>query len=214
MSLGDRKENLVYLPYILLLLNMIVCIYIYQGSESLMFELTNGEILIFTTLLTGVVTIIVGLIQNHRSNSLSSKIDNRTEEMLPAVNRIKEEAVKITKIDMNQNHSIRVIESVQQDVKYLADEKRVEEKLKAESAQNEYLSYKNAAATLTSLWEENASYKEKIKQLENTKKELLQALENEKNRTRLLKHEYQKLRDEYNEIIKEHDHKIKRGRSL
>lgn len=188
MSLGDRKENLVYLPYILLLLNMIVCIYIYQGSESLMFELTNGELLIFTTLLTGVVTIIVGLIQNHRSNSLSSKIDNRTEEMLPAVNRIKEEAVKITKIDMNQNHSIRVMESVQQDVKYLADEKRVEEKLKAESAQNEYLSYKNAAATLTSLWEENASYKEKIKQLENTKKELLQALENEKNRTLLLKH--------------------------
>lgn len=204
----------MYLPYILLLLNMIVCIYIYQGSESLMFELTNGEILIFTTLLTGVVTIIVGLIQNHRSNSLSSKIDNRTEEMLPAVNRIKEEAVKITKIDMNQNHSIRVIESVQQDVKYLADEKRVEEKLKAESAQNEYLSYKNAAATLTSLWEENASYKEKIKQLENTKKELLQALENEKNRTLLLKHEYQKLRDEYNEMIEEHDHKIKRGRSL
>lgn len=204
----------MYLPYILLLLNMIVCIYIYQGSESLMFELTNGELLIFTTLLTGVVTIIVGLIQNHRSNSLSSKIDNRTEEMLPAVNRIKEEAVKITKIDMNQNHSIRVIESVQQDVKYLADEKKVEEKLKAESAQNEYLSYKNAAATLTSLWEENASYKEKIKQLENTKKELLQALENEKNRTRLLKHEYQKLRDEYNEMIKEHDHKIKRDRSL
>lgn len=179
-----------------------------------MFELTNGEILIFTTLLTGVITIIVGLIQNHRSSSLSSKIDNRTEEMLPAVNRIKEEAVKITKIDMNQSHSIRVMESVQQEVKYLADEKRVEEKLKAEAAQNEYLSYKNAAATLTSLWEENASYKEKIKQLENTKKELLQDLENEKNRTMLLKHEYQKLRDEYNEIIEEHDHKIKRGRSL
>lgn len=204
----------MYISYILLLLNMIVCIYIYQGSESFIFELTNGEILIFTTLLTGVVTIIVGLIQNHRSSSLSSKIDNRTEEMLPAVNRIKEEAVKITKIDMNQNHSIRVMESVQQEVKYLADEKRVEEKLKAEAAQNEYLSYKNAAATLTSLWEENASYKEKIKQLENTKKELLQDLENEKNRTMLLKHEYQKLRDEYNEIIEEHDHKIKRGRSL
>ena len=173
-----------------LLLLSIPCIisairyYLYKGSENMSFSSD-----LFMTMLPTICVIVIGIFNLRSGNKRIDEIGNDTKVILPKTTNIEKNIEKYLE-DTNRCITTDIKKTVEDiydiadsDLKILVDEVNYKKRLKDEYA-NTFLR-DNVVANIDKLYEENALFSNRIKELEIEKKMLVEKV-----------YKYQKLYEE------------------